>query len=342
MYGAFSPDLKRYFSGDRALALAKVPEFRLELPDAWRAKQAAASPDGRLVAQAGEKSITDENGNSIGLEGSVVIQETATGKQIATLPGEWCGPIAFTPDNRGLVTTTGGAITRWNLATRTPSVRHKSPGQFLGSFGHSFASSLAVTRDGAKAITGLKDGTALVWDLPPPPKRASALSEQQLAAAWVEMSGFDASKAYAAIWAVADAADDGVKFLRQRLRPAAAPPEIRVRELVAILDARSFGEREAAEKELGDFGPVAAPELRTLLKSGLSAEQSRRIERLLQAAAAPLLPPGDQLRQVRAVAALELAGTPAARDLLAELAKGAPGARLTEEAKASLARLQAK
>ena len=45
------------------------------------------------------------------------------------------------------------------------------------------------------------------------------------------------------------------------------------------------------------------------------------------------------LRTMRAVEILEHIATPAARDLLAEWAKGAPGARLTEEAKASLERL---
>jgi hypothetical protein len=39
---------------------------------------------------------------------------------------------------------------------------------------------------------------------------------------------------------------------------------------------------------------------------------------------------------------LEFIGTPAARDLLEKLAKGAPEARLTIEAQASLARLLSK
>jgi WD40 repeat protein len=342
MYGAFSPDLKRYYFGDRAIALAGGPEFRLELPEGWRARQAAASSDGRLVAQAGEKRITDANGSTIGFEGSVVVHEVATGKQVVTLSGEWCGPIAFTPDSRGLVTTTGGGITRWDLATQKRVVRHKSPGPFIGSFGHSFASSLAVTPDGARAITGHSDSTALVWDLPPPPKRVGPLSERELGAAWDDLSGGDASKAYSAIWALADAAGDAVPFLRQRLRPAVAPPEDQVRKLVAGLDSRAFADREVAEKELNELGTVAAPALRTLLKGGLSAEQTRRVERLLQAADAGVLPPGEQLQQVRAIASLELAGTPATRELLADLAKGAPGARLTAEATASLERLKAR
>ncbi len=47
----------------------------------------------------------------------------------------------------------------------------------------------------------------------------------------------------------------------------------------------------------------------------------------------------EQRRAVRAVQALEHAGTPDARRLLATLAGGIPEARLTREAKAALARL---
>jgi hypothetical protein len=49
---------------------------------------------------------------------------------------------------------------------------------------------------------------------------------------------------------------------------------------------------------------------------------------------------GERLRSLRAIEALELAGTQEAREVLATLAAGAEGARLTEEAKPALKRLQ--
>jgi hypothetical protein len=48
----------------------------------------------------------------------------------------------------------------------------------------------------------------------------------------------------------------------------------------------------------------------------------------------------DKLRTLRALEVLELAGTPEARQLLTELAKGLPSAWQTREAQAALDRLQ--
>jgi len=51
-------------------------------------------------------------------------------------------------------------------------------------------------------------------------------------------------------------------------------------------------------------------------------------------------PSPEQLRTLRAVAVLEQLGTPEARGLLDKLAQGAPGALVTEEAKAARERLR--
>jgi hypothetical protein len=66
-----------------------------------------------------------------------------------------------------------------------------------------------------------------------------------------------------------------------------------------------------------------------------SLETGRRLEQLLNAATA-LTP--DGLRHVRACEVLEGVGTPEATALLRVWAAGPDGARLTAEAKASLAR----
>jgi hypothetical protein len=341
-YGAFAPDLRWYFLGDRGLSVGGGPELPLELPKEWSARQAAVSPDGRLVAQAAEEQVKDlVNGQPSYRQESrgVVVHEAATGRRVLTLPTGFCGLLAFTPGGRGLVVADPGAITRWDLATREPVVRHRSPGRFVGSYGRAFASSLTLTPDGTRAVTGHIDTTALVWNLPPPARRVTTLSDRDLAAAWADLAGADAGKAFAAVWALADAGEGAVPYLRDRLRPAAAPPDGRVRELVARLDADAFADREAAGRELRALGEAAAPALRAAVRAGLSAEQTRRVTELLAAADAPTLAPGDRLRAVRAVAALELIGTGEARELLGRLAGGLADARLTREAKAAVERL---
>jgi hypothetical protein len=80
--------------------------------------------------------------------------------------------------------------------------------------------------------------------------------------------------------------------------------------------------------------------LRAALKSSPSAEARKRIEALVARLEAQRVPP-DQLRAVRAVEVLEWVGTPQAREILTGLAKGAPGAPLTADAGAALARLKA-
>jgi hypothetical protein len=65
-----------------------------------------------------------------------------------------------------------------------------------------------------------------------------------------------------------------------------------------------------------------------------SLEVHQRIERLL----ARIKP--ETWRDLRAVEVLERIGSPEAKQVLESLAKGAEGARLTREAKASLERLK--
>jgi hypothetical protein len=107
--------------------------------------------------------------------------------------------------------------------------------------------------------------------------------------------------------------------------------------LIAKLDATAFATREAAEKELRGFGDTALPALRAALKGKLSSEQRERVERLVSVAT-NAVPTDELLQQLRAVAALEHAGTAEAKAILKDLAGGAAGGRLTLEASAALER----
>src|SRR5262249_31532171 len=127
-------------------------------------------------------------------------------------------------------------------------------------------------------------------------------------------------------------------FLRRQLRPAEAAGEERLTRLIADLDADEFADRERAARQLERLGEQAETALRRALKESPSAEARRRAGLLLGRLRGP--PPSPALlRASRAVEALERIDTPEARQLLETLARGAPGARLTREAKTSLERL---
>jgi RNA polymerase sigma factor (sigma-70 family) len=333
-YGAFSPGLRHYFIGKNVMTLDDAaPEF--DMPDGWMAKQASVSADGRLVAQAWETQLDDGRGTVIC---RLTVHEVTTGKAVFNIDHGFCGPIAFMPDGRGLVITDPNAITLWDLTTQKSVRQYKSPISSTGYHGPSFASSVAVTPDGTRVITGHIDTTGLVWDLPSPKRPTKRLSERELSDAWAALADEDAAKAYAAIWSLADGAADAVPFLRAHLHPAVAPSADEVRKLIARLDSQDYSERESATKALRQFGTLVAPALRAALKDAPPAERKTRLERLLAEVTVPALPPGDRLRQARSITVLEMVRTDEARAILRELARGAAEDRTTQEAAAALAR----
>src|SRR5262249_53034495 len=93
-----------------------------------------------------------------------------------------------------------------------------------------------------------------------------------------------------------------------------------------------------AREELEKLGGRAAPALLKALAREPSEEQRKWIEELLQQAEVRRWS-GAQMQTVRAIEALERAGTPAAKAVLENLARGADGALETLEARAALAGL---
>src|SRR5262249_44467161 len=141
-----------------------------------------------------------------------------------------------------------------------------------------------------------------------------------------------------AIAALKSDASKAVKLFEQKLAPAVEIPPARIAGWVAELDSEDFDRRTAAQKRLADVGDQAEPQLRQAVRKPTSVEQARRAEALLRR----LDPKHDanHQRHLRALEILEGAATKEAVALLEKLAKGAPTARLTREAKESLQRLK--
>jgi hypothetical protein len=193
---------------------------------------------------------------------------------------------------------------------------------------------LAFAADGRTLASASADTTALLWAVRDPAGRRPA----DTAAAWDDLAGADAARAYDAVCALAARPEASLRWLAEHLHPAAEPPPGRVDHLLRDLDSNQFAERQRATRELEQLGELAEAALRKALAGNPSLEVRQRIERLLNKEAR-LEPAPDRLRAWRAVEVLEAIGTPAAREILAGLARGAPAAGLTQRAKAAVERL---
>jgi hypothetical protein len=195
---------------------------------------------------------------------------------------------------------------------------------------------LALNDDGSRLITAHGDGTCLVWDLT---KLVKPVQAKKVGTdLWEMLARTDPAEAQPAIAALKTDASKAVKLFAQKLPPAVEIAPAKIAEWVAELDSEDVDRRTEAQRRLADAGDQAEPQLRQAIRKPLSVEQARRAEALLKRLE-PKHDVGHQ-RHLRALEILEGAATKEAVALLEKLAKGAPAARLTREAKESLQRLK--
>jgi RNA polymerase sigma factor (sigma-70 family) len=298
----------------------------------------AFSPDGRVLASASER-----------FGAGVRIWSTANGKELLRFGRigegkEEGGPelVAFSPTGRILATAGVEArrLTKdgdYELASKVhlwDVGSGKEIRQFEVPQGTIF--SLRFAPDGRTLATGGGDSTILLWDVTGhagKPKSAP-LTPAQLDDLWLDLNA-DAAKADRAIWSLAFSPQQSVPFLKERLRPIApAPaPAEQVAKLMAELDDQRFAVRQKAAQALLDLHDTAEAAIRKSLAANPPLEVRQRLEQILEK--------GDKeaIRKLRAVEALEQAGTAEARQLLQSLANEAPNPRVMDAAQAGLARL---
>jgi hypothetical protein len=293
----------------------------------------ALFPDGGIGA-----TTFDEENQKKGL--TCLLFSLADGCEIRTVSFKHgrLGTLVFSPDGR--VLAGGGFDTHdiflWDVATGRLRATLKG---HTGDILH-----LSFSRDSTTLASSSTDTTTLVWDLTrygregvaPPAK----LTEAEAQALWKDLASDNSTAAYRGMWGLAAAPKGALPLLRARLRPMPVVDAKQVKKWLADLSHDEFPTRENATKELAKLDEAVEAELKQLVNSPPSPEARRRAEELLDRLKSERFAPSAARRQqLRAVEALEHMNTPAARELLAELAKGQPGAWLTRDAKTALDRL---
>jgi WD40 repeat protein len=283
--------------------------------------------------------------------------------------------LAFSPDDKTLVTVWGSELTFWEVATGRDRMRVTRPAYSPGVVAFSpngsvvaegtqdgsvllldaangweltqlpgqggVVTALAFGPDGRTLASGGAEGTVLIWDIKAFSNRKMStkeLSNEKLAVSWHELSDGDASRAYKAVLALASSPKSAAPYLKDRLVGVEGGNGKRTAQLILDLNDDEFEVREKAQKELEKMGDAALPALRQALGANPPAEPRRRLQDLLDRHKDSSVVT-DEVRSLRALEALERSGAPEAIEALRALAKDAPNAEVKRQAAASLDRL---
>lgn len=326
---AFSPDGRWLVSGspvqrpgDESLRCWDMTDDREAWHasiDTWMPSHLSFSRDGRLLA--GDAAMFAR------------VCDVATRKHWRTfrVPTGMITCSAFSVDGRTLVTGERSGVVRfWEVASGKERHRCSSEGP---------VHSLVCSPNARLLAVASAHAPLYIWDIVRALGKQAKTSPSRLEQAWTDLAAEDAGKAWVAVWLLAQDPGRSVSLLHSRLTAAQPADAARITKLIEELASPRFAVRERAAAEIERVGEQAEEPLRKALPRAASPETRQRLEQLLAKLEGPITS-SETLRAIRAIEALEYVATPQARTVLEMLAKGAPDAHVTREAKASLARLE--
>jgi WD40 repeat protein len=335
---AFSPDGKAVAAGGATVATWDVGSGRRLSLSETEAIHVAFSQDSKTLIGAGRWHPPQPSTRYPTFHPAIFYWNRKTGKERRLVLERIQGPflnLAVSPDGRTFAT----AGPDWRVRLwETASGKERC---FLqGREAHHF--SLAFSPDGRTLATGWGDGLIRLWRVGDPGLKEAAQrcrpSSNDLVAQWTDLASADAAHVYRTICTLVDSPKETIPFLKEHLRELPQADPRKITGLVMGLDSNRFEERQKAADELEKLGRQAQGALERFLAGQPSLEARRRTEGLLDKIDFPITSP-ERLRVIRSVEVLEKIGNAEAKRLLQTLAQGIPGAELTEEAKAALARL---
>jgi RNA polymerase sigma factor (sigma-70 family) len=194
--------------------------------------------------------------------------------------------------------------------------------------------------DGQRVAASLADTTLAIWDTIPWRKQLNVHLAKAVPAditpLWEDL-GREAPAGLRAARLLSVAGKRAVALLAKKVVLARAPDEPRIKRLITELDSENFQTREKAQKQLRELSAQAESSLRKELQTAPSAEARRRIKSLLQSIEEASLT-REELRQLRAVQALQWMNNDDSQALLAKWAAGYPNAPLTRWARTATRR----
>jgi WD40 repeat protein len=273
----------------------------------------AVSPDGQWAASTFYANTVAGSIRVIDLPQRKVAREIRVGPEGGDI-------LAFSPDGR--VIAFGGDERRFSDVKLIEFATGEIIATFRGH--HSGVSALEFTPDGRTLFSGGCDSTILKWDATARHGQARATAPPE--AAWQALAQ-EASKAHPVSWDLVDAPEQAVELLRRKIQPAKKLDSKLVQRTVDLLDSDDFAERQKATQELQSLGYSAEPILRQLLETEKRPEAKQQLQRMIER-----LSGSEFLRIQRALQVLQTINSAGAKQLLSDLADGAPGSMLTNEA----------